>query len=164
MESRLDHRRGSMVLLAVLVSACAAPPPAPKPAPAPVVVEPVVPERLPALLFGSNETTLLPDQRRQVRAIAATLKEPHVAERAVRVEGHTDALGDSALNQRISLQRARAVANELVFNGVSPERLTVVGLGDTQPTAPNTEPDGSDNPQGRSLNRRVEVVIEAPAE
>lgn len=151
-----------MLSLAMLPPACA-PPPEPAP-PASVAPEPVVGERFPSILFEPDTVELSPTQRRLIRDIAAVLKHPAVADRSVNVEGHTDAVGSRDVNERVSLERAKAVANELIFNGVSPERLQVIGLGDTQPAAPNTDPDGTDNPEGRKLNRRVEIVVERSAE
>ena len=72
----------------------------------------------------------------------------------VRVEGHTDNVGSTARNQVLSLERAEAVRSFLNTRGVDSSRVAVLGLGDTMPvTDNNTE-------EGRSSNRRVEVVIE----
>lgn len=79
----------------------------------------------------------------------------------VRVEGHTDAKGTTDYNQGLSVQRAETVAEWLVENGgISRERILTLGLGESQPVAPNERADGSDDPLGRQQNRRVEVVVE----
>lgn len=75
------------------------------------------------------------------------------------VEGHTDSKGSARYNKDLSLQRARTVANWLVTHGADRARLSVKGLGDTHPVAPNTLDNGADNPDGRALNRRVEFVL-----
>jgi outer membrane protein OmpA-like peptidoglycan-associated protein len=49
--------------------------------------------------------------------------------------------------------------NYLVQKGISPDRLVAHGYGESMPIAPNTNPDGSDNPEGRQLNRRTEMRI-----
>jgi len=75
----------------------------------------------------------------------------------ITIEGHTDAIGDDASNQRLSQARAASVqaalqnklGNGFTFNGV--------GFGESRPVAPNSNPDGSDNPDGRAQNRRVEI-------
>ena len=72
----------------------------------------------------------------------------------VRVEGHTDNVGSSSSNQALSLERAEAVRVFLEAKGVDASRVDVLGLGDTMPVADNT------TEQGRSANRRVEVVID----
>lgn len=81
-------------------------------------------------------------------------------DRRVLIEGHTDAKGSDAYNLRLSEQRARAVAEWLsTRHGLDPGLFEERGLGESQPAAPNTHPDGRDNPEGRQLNRRVEVIL-----
>jgi len=70
------------------------------------------------------------------------------------VVGHTDSVGTAQYNQRLSEQRAQAVAHYFAGKGVIPERLAAEGKGETAPRASNATPDG------RRLNRRVEVYIE----
>lgn len=78
----------------------------------------------------------------------------------IRVEGHTDAKGSDSYNQRLSLQRAEAVRNWLAGKGaIDRARITAAGMGATKPVAPNQRPDGSDDPEGRQRNRRVEIII-----
>jgi OOP family OmpA-OmpF porin len=78
----------------------------------------------------------------------------------VRVDGHTDSVGSTAANQQLSDRRARSVVEYLVAVGVDAGRLHPRGFGEAWPIAPNANPDGSDDPDGRARNRRVEVVIE----
>lgn len=78
----------------------------------------------------------------------------------MRIEGHTDSKGSDSYSQEQSERRALAVKDWLVRQaGSTPARLTARGLGETRPVAPNTRPDGSDDPAGRQRNRRVEVVL-----
>jgi outer membrane protein OmpA-like peptidoglycan-associated protein len=72
----------------------------------------------------------------------------------VRVEGHTDNVGSSSSNQALSLERAEAVRVFLEAKGIDAFRVDVLGLGDSMPVADNT------TEEGRSANRRVEVVID----
>ena len=46
---------------------------------------------------------------------------------------------------------------------VAPDRISVIALGETRPIAPNANEDGSDNPEGRARNRRVEIEVQPPA-
>jgi OOP family OmpA-OmpF porin len=78
----------------------------------------------------------------------------------VTVEGHTDSIGSDAYNQRLSERRARAVKQYLVSKGVAADRLETVGKGEKEPVAPNTKPDGKDNPEGRAMNRRAELKVQ----
>jgi outer membrane protein OmpA-like peptidoglycan-associated protein len=76
------------------------------------------------------------------------------------IEGHTDGKGTHPYNMKLSENRAVSVKNWLVQNaGVDSARITTRGLGETKPVAPNTNPDGSDNPQGRQKNRRVSITL-----
>lgn len=77
----------------------------------------------------------------------------------VRIEGHTDSVGSAAVNLRLSRERAASVKDYLVDNGIDAGRLETEGYGETRPVAPNTKPDGSDNPEGRAQNRRVELHV-----
>jgi outer membrane protein OmpA-like peptidoglycan-associated protein len=65
--------------------------------------------------------------------------------------GHTDSTGPAAYNQTLSEKRAQSVVNYLVAKGISPDRLTAKGFGESQPVAPNT------TKEGRQKNRRVEL-------
>lgn len=69
------------------------------------------------------------------------------------IEGHTDNTGSLEYNQTLSLNRANAVRNHFMGNGVDQRRLTTMGFGPTQPVADNNTVDG------RQLNRRVELRI-----
>jgi len=76
------------------------------------------------------------------------------------IEGFTDSKGEHAYNMKLSENRAAAVKQWLVLNlSVSASRITTRGWGEAKPVAPNKNPDGSDNPQGRQKNRRVEIVL-----
>ncbi|MCK8602209.1 OmpA family protein [Desulfoferrobacter suflitae] len=75
------------------------------------------------------------------------------------IEGHTDSIGTDAYNQALSERRARSVYNFFRQNGIAGSRMTTVGYGESNPIAPNTNPDGTDNPEGRALNRRVELKV-----
>ena len=76
---------------------------------------------------------------------------------SIEVDGHTDSKGADAYNLELSQRRAATVAKALQGDGLTAP-LTIHGFGETQPVAPNTLK-GADNPVGRQLNRRVELVI-----
>lgn len=113
---------------------------------------------LPDVLFEFGRANLTEAARERTRSIADVLN-TQARDRRVSVEGHTDALGSEAFNQALSERRAQSVAVALESEGVSPSRLTARGFGERYPIAPNSRPDGSDDPVGRERNRRVEVVI-----
>jgi hypothetical protein len=75
----------------------------------------------------------------------------------ITVIGHTDAIGSTADNQTLSVRRATAVEAELRATLDGSRRYSVAGKGESEPIAEERQPDGSDNPEGRARNRRVEV-------
>ena len=79
------------------------------------------------------------------------------AKGTITIEGHTDAIGDDPSNQTLSEARAASVQAALQERLGSGFTFNAVGFGESRPVAPNTNPDGSDNPDGRAENRRVEI-------
>ncbi len=75
------------------------------------------------------------------------------------IAGHTDSRGSDDYNRELSQDRADAVFDALVDREIASSRMTAEGRGATQPVAPNENDDGSDNPEGRAQNRRVEVLV-----
>jgi outer membrane protein OmpA-like peptidoglycan-associated protein len=79
----------------------------------------------------------------------------------VLIEGHTDSKGSRSVNRELSKRRAQAVKDWLVRKkGIAESIITTSGFGEMKPITPNTHLDGSDNPQGRQQNRRVEITVE----
>ena len=72
--------------------------------------------------------------------------------------GHTDGKGGKEYNQGLSERRANSVKTWLLEHGAS-NQMNTQGFGDTKPVAPNTKPDGNDDPEGRQKNRRVEIIL-----
>ncbi len=100
------------------------------------------------------KTEAIPSLRKVGEVVKAYPKAP------VLIEGHTDGKGTHPYNMKLSENRALSVKNWLVQNaGVDPSRITTQGWGETKPVAPNTNPNGSDNPQGRQKNRRVGITL-----
>ena len=77
----------------------------------------------------------------------------------VEIQGHTDSKGLKSFNKKLSQKRAESVRKYLVKKGINKNRVTAVGYGENQPIAKNTNSDGSDNEEGRALNRRIELKI-----
>ena len=73
--------------------------------------------------------------------------------------GTADAKGNSAYNLRLSERRAGAVRNYMISKGIKAKRITIKGVGDSKFIALNTNPDGTDNPEGRKYNRRVDIQV-----
>lgn len=145
-------------ILCVLISGCSTTVSTRAPAPA---ASPAEALKVPTILFDAGSTTLSLHARQQIQQLADALKKPERTNTKVVVTGYTDATGNAHANYRVGLERALAVAQELVFDGIARERLIVRSSGEQHPIAPNTYPDGRDNPEGRARNRRVELTIES---
>ena len=110
------------------------------------------------ILFDFGKSDIRPDAAQTLSTLATVLNNAKVP--TAHIYGHTDSVSDEAFNQKLSEDRANAVSTQLKKEGVS-ATLDATGYGETKPVAPNENPDGSDNPAGRALNRRVEIYIPA---
>lgn len=109
------------------------------------------------VLFDFDKAAIKPQAGTALKNVAAVLKEK--ARGPVRIEGHTDAKGSDAYNQSLSVRRADAVRQWLVEKeGLKGRNITTQGFAAKNPVAPNAKPDGSDDPEGRQKNRRVEII------
>jgi OmpA-OmpF porin, OOP family len=77
----------------------------------------------------------------------------------IEIGSHTDSLGTDLYNMKLSQKRSETIVSYLISKGISSERLVAKGYGMRVPIAPNTNKDGTDNPEGRKLNRRTEIKI-----
>ena len=111
------------------------------------------------VLFDFDKADLLPKAQQTLSQAADIIRDK--AKGRVRIDGYTDAKGSDALNQRLSERRAAAVQAWFKTRGnLKNVSLVTQGFGAKNPVAPNTKPDGSDDPLGRQKNRRVEIVIQ----
>lgn len=110
------------------------------------------------VLFDFGKSDIRADAAQTLGKLAAVLTNAKVP--AAHVYGHTDSVSDEAFNQQLSEARANAVSGELKKDGVT-ATMDATGYGESKPVAPNENADGSDNPAGRALNRRVEIFIPA---
>ena len=78
---------------------------------------------------------------------------------SLRLIGHTDSKGAADYNLKLSQQRAESVKDFLIKNGLGQDRVSVIAKGETGFAAINTNSDGTDSPEGRKLNRRVEFEM-----
>lgn len=114
------------------------------------------------VLFDYDKAALKPEAEQALKKVAVVLSQ--FPESKVTVEGYTDSKGTKAANMQLSRERAQAVKDWLVKNGgVLATNISTKGLGEQYPVAPNTNKDGTDNPLGRALNRRVSIIVEKPA-
>ena len=101
--------------------------------------------------FATNSYNISADFFEVLNSVALVLNE--FDQTYVDVIGHTDSTGSLEHNQRLSERRADSVARYLKSQQVLPERILTKGMGPNAPVASN------DTPEGRSLNRRVEIVL-----
>lgn len=126
------------------------PPPAPAPEQA---AEPVRVEL--DVKFDFDKAVVKPEYYNDIQNLADFMKQ--YPSTTTTVEGHTDAIGTEAYNQKLSERRANAVKSVLVNQyGVESSRVGAVGYGESRPVADNS------TPEGRAINRRVEAEVVAP--
>ena len=110
------------------------------------------------VLFDFDQATILPKAEQTLTQVAQVVRER--SQGSVRIEGHTDAKGSDAYNQRLSLRRAESVTAWLrKQQGLAARPFKAEGFGATRPVAPNTKDGGADDPDGRQKNRRVELIL-----
>ncbi len=111
--------------------------------------------------FDFDRSNLRPEGQTALRNLAREMEQVQV--RSIDIVGHTDSIGSEQYNQGLSERRAQSAANFLIAEGVNPNLITTRGESFRQPIAPNTTPDGRDNPSGRAQNRRVDISVDAEA-
>ena len=111
------------------------------------------------VLFDFDKAEVKPEAEQTLDKVGTVIGQ--FPEGKVLIEGHTDSKGSPDINLELSKRRAEAVKDWLVKKkGVPESVITTRGSGETKPVAPDKNPDGSDNPQGRQQNRRVEITVE----
>jgi outer membrane protein OmpA-like peptidoglycan-associated protein len=111
------------------------------------------------VLFDFDKAVLLPKAQQTLEKAAQIVRDRAKGE--VRIDGYTDAKGSDAYNKKLSERRAQAVMAWFVKQGkIRSVKFVTQGFGAKNPVALNTKPDGSDNPDGRQKNRRVEITFQ----
>jgi len=123
----------------------------------PIVEDPEGGDSL-VLYFEFDDSGLTARTERQLAIVAEILNQS--AERVIRINGHADALGSDNYNVGLSDRRAESIRQTLIGRGVKPGQVVTEAFGAAKPRKPNFLPDGSDNPSGRSANRRAEVLLD----
>lgn len=103
------------------------------------------------IAFAPGKAALRPEAKSNLDKVVAFVDSKPA--KPIRIEGHTDSRGSVEANKRLSERRAEAVRDALVAAGVDPARITVAGLGESQPVASNA------TEEGRARNRRVDVIL-----
>jgi len=104
------------------------------------------------ILFDTDSANIKKESQKQLQEMMAALKSKELKNASIQIEGHTDSVGSSQYNLKLSMKRARAVHDYLAKSGIPATLLTFTGKGDTEPVADNSDE------KGRKLNRRVDFV------
>ncbi|MEM7338707.1 MAG: OmpA family protein [Actinomycetota bacterium] len=110
------------------------------------------------VMFDFDRADLRPEALGVLEEILAAINEREF-KGTIEVAGHTDALGAPDYNQGLSERRAAGVALWFRERVPADQAIVAIGYGESQPVAPNTLDDGSDDPTGRAQNRRVELIV-----
>ena len=109
--------------------------------------------------FAFNKTSVIDESLPILRSVLVKLIAHYNDWNELKIDGHTDAIGTDDYNYDLALRRAEAIKKFFIDNGLGEKRFVIESFGSRKPVAPNTTPDGRDNPEGRQENRRVEVYI-----
>ncbi|TAK43109.1 MAG: hypothetical protein EPO28_06445 [Saprospiraceae bacterium] len=109
--------------------------------------------------FEYNKAGFNPGEQCQAYADSVKIYLNQHPEQKLLITGHTDSIGSEAYNYDLGLRRANEAAKYFKTLGVT-STISVASKGEAQPVAPNSNPDGTDNPGGRQKNRRVNFKIE----
>ena len=123
----------------------------------PIVADPKGGDSL-VIYFEFDEDALNSRSRRQLAIVADILRQD--PKRRLHINGHADALGTDDYNQGLSDRRAASVSSALLEMGIAQGQVVTEAYGSAMPRRPNFNPDGTDNPDGRSQNRRAEVYLD----
>ena len=109
------------------------------------------------VLYDYDKATLRPESKSVLNELVTIMKDnPKIK---VELAAHTDSKGSDSYNDKLSLARAQACVDYIISMGVDESRIYAKGYGERKPIAPNTLPNGKDNPEGRQLNRRTEFKV-----
>jgi len=109
------------------------------------------------IYFGYDSANIRPESARELSKLVDLLNDnPEIK---IEMGSHTDSVASNDYNIALSQRRAESTVAYLIRKGISPERLVAKGYGEEVPIARNTNPDGTDNPEGRQRNRRTEFRI-----
>jgi len=109
------------------------------------------------IAYDFNSNSLSTDGKNTISIIVTKLKgNPNLN---LHLEGHTDSKGSAEYNRLLSKQRTQSVINLLLKGGISKTRISASYFGESRPRSANQNADGTDNVEGRELNRRVAVTF-----
>jgi peptidoglycan-associated lipoprotein len=109
------------------------------------------------IYYELDKADIRPDAAKELdKLVQILIDNPEIK---IELSSHTDSIATVEYNLDLSQRRAESAVNYLIQHGISPDRLVAKGYGELRPIARNTNPDGTDNPEGRQRNRRTEFKI-----
>ena len=109
------------------------------------------------VLYDYDKADLRPESKIVLNELVTIMKDnPKIK---VELAAHTDSKGSDKYNYTLSQKRAQACVDYIISMGIDESRIYAKGYGESRPIAPNTLPNGKDNPDGRQLNRRTEFKV-----
>ena len=109
------------------------------------------------ILYDFDKATLRPESQTALNELVKILQDnPKIK---VELSSHTDSVGTDLYNIKLSQARAQSCVDYIILRGINENRIYAKGYGKRKPIAPNSFPDGKDNPDGRQLNRRTEFTV-----
>lgn len=109
------------------------------------------------IYFDLDKSDIRSDAARELDKLVDLLTDnPEIK---IEMSSHTDSIATRAYNMQLSQRRAESTVSYLISKGIAADRLVAKGYGEEKPIARNTNPDGTDNPEGRQRNRRTEFKI-----
>lgn len=113
--------------------------------------------RLDNIYYNYNKWDIRPDAAKELDKLVQILTDnPEIK---IELSSHTDSVASHAYNMELSQKRAESAVEYIISRGISAERMVAKGYGEERPIARNTNPDGTDNSEGRDRNRRTEFKI-----
>lgn len=109
------------------------------------------------IYYDLDSANIRPDAAKELdKLVQILIDNPEIK---IELSSHTDSIASVEYNNNLSQRRAQSAVNYMARRGISPDRMTAKGYGELRPIARNTNPDGTDNPEGRQRNRRTEFKI-----
>ena len=108
--------------------------------------------------FDFKSSELSQRSKNQLQILADVLN--IIQKSSLKIYGHADEIGSQDFNMNLSIERALSVKNFLILKGIETSKIDVYGKGESQEWLPNRLASGTDNPIGRSYNRRVEIYLD----
>jgi outer membrane protein OmpA-like peptidoglycan-associated protein len=109
------------------------------------------------IYYDLDKAEIRPDAARELdKLVQILIDNPEIK---IELSSHTDSIATVEYNMDLSQRRAESAVNYIIQRGIAPDRLVAKGYGELRPIARNTNPNGTDNPEGRQRNRRTEFKI-----